>query len=213
MTHTLHRQGSAEDLEKDYIVFSMAAQKFNDQGSAQKLNENLKAMLKASPVNYGDDNQGGILTGLSVEEIMNNAGDKAYMAAVYRDRAGLVQALKELVKVDSGMPVVVSGNFKQVFEALREVGLKPHTVHLSLGLHGKVDRLPSPKVLEITTMCGHGMVCPDHVDSLVEKVRKGRMTAKEAGVELARPCTCAMFNPERATDLVTSLCKEKEEIA
>lgn len=210
MTHTLHRQGREEDLANDYIVFSMAAQKYNDKGAAKKLVSNLRALIEAGPVNFGDDNRGGVLTGLTAEEIMEKAGDKAYMAAVYTSKEGVRDALEKLKKADNGMSVVVTGLFKEVFQIAKEVGLKPHTVHLSLGIHGKTEILPTEDVLEISTMCGHGMVCPDHIEEVVQKVRKGAMSSKEAGIELARPCTCAMFNPERAAKIVTRICEREE---
>lgn len=212
MTHTLHRQGDEKELRNDYIVFSMAAQGFNNKGAAAKLIDNFKLLIEAGPVNYGDDNTGGILTGFTADEIIERATDKAYMAGVYTTKEGLKQALKKLKEADNGMSIVVSGNFKEVFEVAREVGLKPHTVHLSLGIHGKTDLLPEKEILEITTMCGHGMVCPDHVEQVVEKVRSGKMTVEEAGIELARPCTCAMFNPKRAEDIIKKICKKREEM-
>lgn len=211
MTHTLHRLGKREDLEKDYIVFSMAAQKFNDKGAAKKLIENFKLLMESDPVNYGDDNRGGILTGVTASEIIENAGDKAYMAAVYNNREALKNTLKKLKDADNGMPVVVSGNFKEVFEVAKEVGLKPHTVHLSLGIYGNKELLPREEILEITTMCGHGMVCPSNVERAIEKVRKGKMTPEKAGLELAKPCTCAMFNPTRATEIIKKICSNERE--
>jgi hypothetical protein len=211
MTHTLHRLGKYEDLSKDYIVFSMAAQKYNDKGAAKKLVQIFKLLLESDPVNYGDDNRGGVLTGVTASEIVEKAGDKAYMAAVYTNREALKETLRKLKEADIGMPVVVSGNFKEVFEVAREVGLKPHTVHLSLGVYGKKELLPKEEILEITTMCGHGMVCPSHVERIIDKVRKGKMTSTEAGIELAKPCTCAMFNPVRATEIIERICSSERE--
>jgi hypothetical protein len=37
MTHTLHRQGSTESLEKDYVVFAMPSSGLNSQGSKPKI--------------------------------------------------------------------------------------------------------------------------------------------------------------------------------
>lgn len=212
MTHTLHRQGDEKELRNDYIVFSMAAQGFNNKEEAAKLIDNFKLLKKAGPVNYGDDNTGGILTGFTADEIIEKASNKSYMAAVYTTKEGMKKALKKLKEADNGMSVVVSGNFKEVFEVAREVGLKPHTVHLSLGIHGKTELLPEKEILEIITMCGHGMVSPDHVEQVIERVRSGKVTIKEAGIELARSCTCAMFNPKRAEDVIKKVCKKRGEI-
>jgi hypothetical protein len=89
-----------------------------------------------------------------------------------------------------------------VHEALKEAGKDPHTVNMSAESFGRVDLLPEPKILEITTMCGHHMVSPCLAKHLVEEVKKGRMTAKDGAVELAKQCTCGFFNVERAEKLL-----------
>lgn len=206
MTHTLHRRGKRKDLLQDYIVFSMAAQGFNDQDAAKRLVANLRILAENNPVNLGDDNRGSVLTGYSLQELIDKAGPKAYMAGVYTSQEQLKNVLRQLKEADNGMSVVVSGDFETVFEAAHEVGLKPHTVHLSLGVWGKTDKLPEESILEIVTMCGHGMVCPSHIRAAVTKVRKGEMTPEEAAKDLARPCTCGMFNPTRAAAIINRMC-------
>jgi hypothetical protein len=54
MTHTLHRRGDLESLNCDYIVFTMSAKKFNEEGSAEKMRRFLKILLDHRPVNFGD---------------------------------------------------------------------------------------------------------------------------------------------------------------
>jgi len=180
----------------------MAAQGFNSVAAADKLSAVFQILVSHSPVNAADDNRGGVLTGLTVEEIMQKATDKAYMAGVYTDERSLEEALSDLKRADLGMPVIVSGDFETVFRVLERVGLKPHTVNLSLGVFGDKSLLPSLEVLEITTMCGHGMVCPAHVQDAIKKVRSGRMSPADAARDLARGCTCGIFNPARAARLL-----------
>ncbi|MEW6229807.1 MAG: hypothetical protein AB1700_17230 [Bacillota bacterium] len=206
MTHTLHRTHHIPGGPADYIVFSMAAQGFNNKGAAEKLKATLRILLKHQPVNAGDDNIGGVFTGQTIEGIMAHASEKSYMASVYDSKEKAEAALKELKEADLGLSVVVTGNRGAVFELLKNVGLRPHTVNLSLGCFGKTDKLPPPEILDITTMCGHGMVCPDHVSHVIRRVRAGKMTPEEAALDLARPCTCAMFNPKRAEHLIASIC-------
>lgn len=205
MTHTLHRTKNVSGGLKEYVIFSMAAQGYNDKGSTEKLKDTLKILLKHDPVNIGDDNIGGIHTGETIEGILAHAGTKSYMAAVYTDRVNALEALRELKVADLGMPVVVTGDREETFDMLREIGMAPHTVNLSLGYFGKMEKLPPPEVLDITTMCGHGMVCSDHVRYIIRQVTAGKMTPREAALDLAKPCTCAMFNPERAAHIISSV--------
>ena len=149
------------------------------------------------------------MTGLTAEEIVARANDKAYMAGVYKDQADAEAALRHLKARDLGMSVVVTGNREQIFQMLQRVGLSPHTVNLSLGVFGNTEGLPEPEVLDLTTMCGHGMVCIDHVRHVITEVRAGKMSAGEGAQELARPCTCAMFNPARAAYVLEALCHRK----
>ena len=154
MTHTLHRTKNVSDGPKEYVVFSMAAQGYNDKGSAEKLKDIFRILQRHDPVNIGDDNIGGVFTGETVEGILAHAGTKSYMAAVYTDRAKALEALRELKAADLGIPVVVTGNRQEIFDMLREIAMSPHTVNLSLGYFGKMEKLPPPEVLDITTMCG-----------------------------------------------------------
>jgi len=44
VTHTLHRQGEIGSLKKDYVVMVMAAQKFDDSGSSEKVRKRLNSL-------------------------------------------------------------------------------------------------------------------------------------------------------------------------
>lgn len=209
MTHTLHRTHHVPGGPADIIVFSMAARGFNHEGAGPRLAEVFKVLLKYEPTNAGDDNHGGVLTGLTAEEIVARANDKAYMAGVFENDSDAENALLELKERDLGMSVVVTGNRERVCRMLERVGLKPHTVNLSIGYFGKTELLPEPEVLDITTLCGHGMVCTDHVRHVMAEVRAGKMSAVEGAKDLARPCTCAMFNPARAAHVLDVICHRK----
>jgi len=101
----------------------------------------------------------------------------------------------------------VSGLLANVRRMCAELGLRPHSVNLSLGFHGRTDLLPEPEVLEIVTMCGHGMVGSRLVRSVVERVRTGQLSPREGARELARPCVCGIFNVDRAEQLLTRACQ------
>lgn len=210
MTHTLHRFRINNEKASDYVFLCMAAQKYNSAGSVPKLQEMYNILRSEEPDNYGDDNFGGIYTGQFPEDILPKMKETSYPGAAFSDIEKVKRVLKKFKEADTGICVVLTGDFDDVHKALAEVGLKPHTVNISLGIFGNTARLPADSVLEISTMCGHGMVCPDHIEYVMRRVEKGFMTPEEGAAELARPCTCAIFNPKRAADILERECCHKE---
>jgi hypothetical protein len=186
----------------------MAAHKFNDQGAVTKLSEVFKILLELEPDNIADDNQGGIYTGKSPEEILSNMVDKACIGAAFSDEKKLRKALQKLKEADLGMSIVVTGNFEKVFNVLREVGLKPHTVHMSLGTFGNKEKCPNANLINITSMCGHGMVTSRHTQIILRRMKSGKLPAREGAMQLAKSCTCGIFNPKRAESLIERLSEE-----
>ena len=81
----------------------------------------------------------------------------------------------------------------------------PHTTNHSLGIWGNASLLPDGPVLEITTMCGHGMTSRYLVDDLVKKIEGGSLSIEKAAIELGQPCVCGLFNPKRAEMLLRKL--------
>ena len=207
MTHTLHRIESDAIPERDFAILCMASQKFNDQGAGEKLKKIFNLLLDLNPDNIADDNLGGIYTGETPETILSHMNDKAYVGVAFSEEEKLKEALRRLKEADLGMSVVVSGNFEVVFKLLKEVGLKPHTVNMSLGTFGKTEILPKKEVLEITCMCGHGMVSAKHVETAMRKVKSKKRSAAEGGKDLAHSCTCGIFNPQRAEKLIEKYTK------
>lgn len=205
MTHTLHRRTDIDADGEDFTILCMAAQKCNDKGAGEKLKEIFKLVASSSPDNLADDNLGGRYTGYTDEEILNHMGDKAYVGAAFSDRSRLKEALKKIKEADVGMSVVVTGNYKVVFDILREIGLKPHTVNMSLGIFGNKDVLPRDEVLAICTTCGHGMVTEKRIVNIVEEVKLGRLTPEEGGKRLASTCTCGIFNPKLAGQILKKI--------
>lgn len=212
MTHTLHRYRIGDEKADDYTFLVMAAQGKNSEGAAPKLAVMYKILAAAGADNYGEDNRGGLFTGVTEEEILANIKATAYPGAAFSDIEKIKDVLQKMKAADTGMCVVLTGDFDTVFTALSEVGLKPHTVNMSLGIFGNISSLPQEEVLEISTMCGHGMVCPDHIRYVMSLVEKGRMSAADAARDLARPCTCAIFNPHRAEYLIDKNCHKNQEV-
>ena len=206
MTHTLHRRGTPENLEQDYVIFSMTAKGFNERGSRGALEEFLRILAKYDVANVGDMKTGNKFI-VDKEIIFQNIQDTSIVHAVFTDRNQVTQALRELKEADLGVSVIVSGIVEHVHEACREAGLDRHTVEYSVGIRGNLTRLPEDEILEVTTMCGHGMVSQHLVRQMIIDIKKGRRDEREAAELLATPCVCGVFNPVRAQRLLRELAE------
>jgi hypothetical protein len=207
MSHTLHRMGTPENLDDDYVVFGMSAKGLNEAGSAPKLRRFLEIALSHNPLNYGDMKTGNSLT-TSPAGIMDGIQDVSIVHAVFADEGSVTALLRDLRAEDLGISIVVSGLFDRVGACADRAGLRQHTVECSLGIWGRMDKLPGTGVLQITTMCGHGMVGAGLVEHLAGQIRRGKLTVEEAAQQLALPCVCGVFNPHRAALLLTHLVRE-----
>jgi len=206
MTHTLHRRGSRESLGKDFTVLTIPAQGHNDKGSDPKMAEFLRLALRHNPKNIGSLKMNMYNTS-DPQEIVDNATKLGH--AVFDNIDSVKAFLKDLKEADLGMSVVGGGILDSVSDAWKEGGLKRHTVEFSLGVWGNTDRLPPEDILEVTTMCGHGMISSNLVKAMVEDVKAGRRTPIEAANKFFAPhCTCGVFNPARAAELVEAMAKK-----
>jgi hypothetical protein len=201
MTHSLHRLGNKEDLEKDFVVFTMSAKTVNVKGSAEKMQKFFQILEKYNPVNYGDMKTGNRFN-KEKDDIYNAINDRSIVHFVYTDREIVGKILEELAEADLGTSVIVSGVIQEAEQLCRQARLRMHTVEFSGGIHGRTDLLPEKPVLEITTMCGHGMVAGNLVRDMVNKVKRGKKSLEEAAIELSKPCQCGIFNPKRAEHLL-----------
>jgi len=210
MTHTLHRQGIPENLGDDYVILAMSAKGINEAGSAEKLREVLRLALRHEPVNAGDMKTGNILE-KTAEEIIERVTDTSIVHVVFNDLDAVVQVLGELKSADLGVSIVISGLFSGTRECCQSAGLElaPHTVEYSLGVWGAKERLPDEQVLQLSTMCGHGMVSFNLVTRMVEEMAAGRLTSEEAALQLAEPCVCGIFNPARAARLLREMASNE----
>jgi pyridoxine 5'-phosphate synthase PdxJ len=207
MTHTLHRRGTVEDLQGDYVLLFMQARGVNREGNEAKVGQlwELLSHYEAELANFGNMDDGNSHT--TTMEVLKKA--TAYMGhAVFKDRETLKACLRELKDRDIGVSVVVSGIHEDVDKLSREIGLSPHTVEHSLGTHGNTACLPEEHVLEITTMCGHALVSPNLVVEMAEQIQRGKLTYHEAAVELSRICDCGIFNPGRAEKILRRMTSE-----
>ncbi len=204
MTHTLHRRGDRDSLHCDYIVFTMSAKGFNEEGSGEKMRRFLEILLKYNPVNYGDMVTGNSYV-KSKAEILGNIQSTSIIHGVFTDPQIVAEVLRELKETDLGISVVVTGVHEDTEACCRQSGLEKHTVENSLGIFGEVKKLPPDEILQLTTMCGHGMVPANLVEKVVAEIKRGKKTVKEGAIELTRPCHCGIYNPVRAERLLRRL--------
>ena len=199
MTHTLHREGVKEG-SNDYVILAMV--EGNDPQKLDNLAELFKIVLKHKPLNYTGK---ALFPDLTAEQLSQIYKRTKIGMAVFDRRETLFSALKEIEDRELGVSVVVSGLFSHIGEDCQKLGLLMHTVNYSLGVWGKREKLPDPKVTEVTTMCGHGLVSFNLVKSLVKEIRRGKKTLEEAAETLARPCVCGVVNPRRTAELLRAM--------
>jgi hypothetical protein len=201
MTHTNHRQGTTESLSKDFVVFVYAARGINNKDAGPKCREFLRLAFKHSPVNAGTPQVGNLFTVSQDTLIEGSAGQtKAY--AVFDSKENVEALVQDIAAADLGLSVIVSSLFDKADDICRKAGIKRHTSQCSLGVWGKTEKLPGQDILNVTTMCGHGMVSSNLVRKLATDIKSHRITLEAAAAQLARPCVCGVFNPKRAEDIL-----------
>jgi hypothetical protein len=205
MTHTLHRRGTAENLSNDFVVQMLRAMGFNQEGYFSKCQEFLRIALRHNPLNIASEMKGNIYE-FPADEIISEANGDSF--AVFDNPGDLTEFLREVKEADLGLSVVVSGIFEKVDECFEKAGLKHHTANFSLGILGKQDLLPDNDILEITTMCGHGMIPVNLVNVLVTEIREGRRAPDVAAKILAPNCSCGIYNPVRAAELMEAVANK-----
>ncbi|MHA1235803.1 MAG: hypothetical protein ACTSQL_12060 [Promethearchaeota archaeon] len=185
MTHSLHRMGRDSDLKEDYVILAMVARGHNDTNpeAREKLIKIGEILEKHNPTNMI------IKPAWKVSTVIQGS---------FGNIKDVKEALKVLKKENLGVSIVVSGLISEITPVLKDINLQPHTIHLSLGIFGKKDNLPSEEILELTTMCGHHCISPQSVENYVNLIKKGRISVEKAAAKLAKPCVCGIFNPKRA---------------
>lgn len=212
MSHTLHRRECPGPLPGDFVVLMMAAKGHNDIGAARQLGEFLRLADSCGAINLGDMRQGGLLAGSRLEELISGVSDASIVHAVFSSLEATEDFVRRLWLGEPGLSVVVTGPIKEIEALCKRIGLRaaPHTVAFSLGVAGKTELLPRPEILQITTMCGHGLVSSRLVEKAVEEVRNNQQTPESAARMISRPCVCGIFNSHRAAALLAGLAGVSE---
>lgn len=146
----------------------------------------------------GFDEKGSTITVSGFRELVQKFDtsrieqDTSIVYAVFTDRKEVLRAVKELKDAELGIALTVTGLTGQ-----------DHAV----GIGGKLSKLPENEILEITTMCGHGMVSQYLARQILIDMKRGIRTPQEAAEYLATPCICGVFNPKRAQRLLEELAE------
>lgn len=204
MSHSLHRYGTVENLQNDYTFYARTSRFVNREGCAPKLRKIFDIMISEKPVNFGHSEK-SLKSGLSLEEYAQSLNNAYGVSGCFSDPHILKSFLLKYKDADTGISLVVSGLIDEIVRIAREIDLKPHTAFLSLGVHGKKALLPGEKVMEIVTMCGHGLVSSKLAVAVIKKVRSGEMALQEGAHLLAQPCPCGIFNTDRCQALLEQL--------
>jgi hypothetical protein len=202
MTHSLHRIGSHLDQE---IVFILTPSRgINAEGAEENIKKFLDIIVSHQPVHYGDDRVGNRYTA-GYDEITRNLEGVTNIHAVFNNLEKAKQALKDIIKADLGLSVVISGLFETTQACCQASGIQYHSVEHSLGIWGDKALMPDDKTLEILTMCGHGLVSANLIKLMADAVRSNEKTAYEVAEEMAKLCLCGIFNTERAALMLTEI--------
>jgi hypothetical protein len=216
VTNTLHRYGNSESFRDDYILFAIPCKGKNDEGAVEKLKTFLRICARHKPANLGNGQFGSYQPSRrlrptvhwkrdysrdyeSVIQAVNKAGT---VAAVFDSKEKAEAALREVIQADLGLSINMSTSVEGAHECCQDTGIKRHSVEYSLGFWDRRDHLPNSQVLELSTMCGHGMVSFNLAKKMLDMVREGRRTPDQAVLTLARFCPCGVYNPVRARRLL-----------
>ena len=222
MTNTLHRYSEHYALESpanpqpvqdDYIVFAMASRGINDDNLVEKYRAFLRLALKHNPVNIGDATKGGMLRPRqdlnptahwkrdqrpNPEEVIAGIEGHTTVAAVFGNYQDMKTFVDDVRNANLGISVNISAPIGDAERCCRETGITRHSVEYSLGFCGRVDKLPDATVLELTTMCGHGMLSAQFAKKMIDWAKESRRSPAELAKTMARFCSCGVFNMTKA---------------
>lgn len=203
MTNTLHRRGSAGDLKKDFIIFCTSPAGAQKEGRSLRLQQFARIVLAHKPVLFGCSGLGPQSWLAGEDAFISSLSDEnGGMSATFSDIDTLYAVIADLRKADLGLCVNVSGLLEEVAECCHKQGFERHSAEHSLGIIGRTDRLPTSQLLEINTLCGHGMVSFNLIKKVIDQVKLRKLTPQQGAALLAKPCVCAAFNPVRAEELL-----------
>ncbi|RJP67003.1 MAG: hypothetical protein C4532_15405 [Candidatus Abyssobacteria bacterium SURF_17] len=203
MTNTLHRKGTPEALKEDFVVFATPTRSLSPELPA-KMKRFTEIVLKHGPVNVAKlENMA--MRRVDSRRMHEEMQDQLALTATFDNVEAVAAVIADLKEADLGVPINVSGLLEEIKQCCGKAGLTRHSAEQSLGVFGRTDRLPSREVVEINSMCGHGMVSFNLIKKIIDEIKLDRMTPEQGADLLAKPCECAAFNPTRARKLLETL--------
>lgn len=203
MTHSLHRRGSVESLRDDYVFITRTVAGLNREGCGPKMKAIRNILCDVGISNTGRMETGeNMARGLTEEMIRADGEESPIIAASVPSRDHIEEAISRVKEGDYGLSITVSGLIEEILAICQKLEIQPHTVNLSLGVHGKKELLPREECLELTTMCGHALVASHLAVKYQSEVAAGQVRPENAARELAKPCVCGIFNLIRAEALL-----------
>ncbi len=203
MTHSAHRYGTKDSLANDYTIYARTSRFVNRENCGPKLRKILEIFLSESFVNFGSSHAGNsYASGLQIEEYRKSLDNAYGVCCSFSSKASVKRVLQKLKEADLGISIVVSGLIDEVKSMAGEVGITPHTILLSLGIHGNTSLLPKEEVLEVITMCGHSVVAQRLTNRVMQQVKNGELSPGEGAEILAQPCPCGLFNLDRCREIL-----------
>jgi hypothetical protein len=146
--------------------------------------------LEHGAVKLGAPDLGKVHKHWDVNKLLVNLSRKVKLIhAIFKDSDDVTKFLGAVKEADFGLSIVVTGVFDEIAEIAKQVGLERNSINQSLGFWGRADKLPAPEILEINTMCGHGMVPVNLIQNVINKTKKGSCTPEEGAEKLGLPCT------------------------
>ena len=233
MTNTLHRYSEHYAVEPapaprpvrdDYIVFAMASKGINDGDLIEKYRAFLRLALRHKPINIGDATKGGWLRprddmnptahwtraqGADPEAVISGIDGPTTVAAVFDNYEAMKAFVEDVKAAQLGISINISAPMDDAERCCKDVGIVRHSVEYSLGFHGRIDKLPDATTLELSTMCGHGMIAADFAKKMIDWVKENRRTPEQAAGYMARFCSCGVFNTTRAQRILNRVCGVK----
>jgi hypothetical protein len=212
----LHRYGDSASFRDDYILFAIPCKGKNDEGALDKLRTFLRICAKYRPANMGNGNFGSYRPSASLnptahwnrdmsqdyEGVIGGVAKIGTVAAVFESKENAEAALRDVIQADLGLSINMSTSVDGAQQCCQDTGIRRHSVEYSLGFWDRHDHLPNSQVLELATMCGHGMVSFNMAKKMLDMVREGRRGIDQAVSTLARFCPCGVYNPIRARRLL-----------
>jgi len=221
MTNTLHRFQKPDDPKDDYVVFALTSRGINDTGAKQKLIDFLQTALKYNPVNLAGGAKKGPMfrpekdlnpyklylrgrkESVSPEQLISEMNSPGMALVVFDEKQSTEGFLKEVREMDLGLSVNVSSLVEDVREMAPRTGVQPHSINYALGFRGDLHLLPDRQVLELTTLCGHGLISNNFAKKMIDMVKEKRVTPEKAAGYMAKFCVCGAFNTSRAIRILS----------